>query len=1022
MTLRTPLENFIRALDSDFDLTHEAKRIKKLGAPDFTAYRSGINIGYIEAKDLGKNLDEEIIGDQLKRYRESIDNIILTDYRRFILIRGSQTIFDQSLFSQADLSDPKSRIHENKIDEFVQLIDTFFGYSQPTIRSAKILAEELAKKTKLLKDLASEQLEEDRLSVEQGKSPSPLYDFFETLEELIKDILIEDCADAYAQTITYGLFLAKINEKGALDRNTAATHIPRNIQIIRKIFQNIAGDSLPSNVSWIVDDLIRILNASATEEILSEIDFRGKKDRDPFTFFYEDFLEFYEPEKKKHLGVYYTPRPVVSFIVKSVNQTLKDVFDKPMGFAEEGLTVLDPAAGTGTFLWLTYLSTLVELKSQGLGGLIPKKIKNHILQDFYGFELLITPYIIAHLKLTAVLRRWFYEFGDEDRVQVYLTNTLEPQETHTHMPFFRELTEESEAADELKLKTPIMVILGNPPYRGLSANKGKWINSLLKDGYVRPDGGQDKGYYCVDDEPLGEKNPKWLQDDYVKFIRFDQWKIDSAGEGIIGIITNHSYLDNPTFRGMRQSLLNSFDRIYILNLHGNSQRKEKAPDGSKDENVFNIRQGVAIAFFIKKAGLGQSRLFYADLYGTRDYKYDWLDRNEANSVAWEELSPKSPNYFFTPIDTSLEKEYTKFWKITEIFPTHSVGIVTARDGLTINETPEKMWNTVSTLTSLKPETARNQFLLGKDSEDWKITLAQNDLLEGGLDAEKIIPILYRPYDVRYTYYTGRSGGFLCRPRPEVMAHFVNGDNLGLVTVRQIAEDTIFNHVLVTNAIIDARLTISNRGMAYVFPLWIYTDEGNDKQRSLHETQREEPTTSRKTPNFSEPFKTFIAERYPNQEVTPEAIFGYIYAILNSPTYREIYNEFLRKDFPRITFVEDYDLFLSMSELGTKLVDLHLMRTKPKATTTFDVQGSNVVKSVKYKDERAYINESQFFGGISDDVWTFYIGGYQVLDKWLKSRKGRELGSSEIEHFLQIVEVIKKTIEYMKEIDGITHFV
>src|SRR5665647_787594 len=538
MTLRTPLENFIRALNSDFDLTHEAKRIKKLGAPDFTAFRSSINIGYIEAKDLGKNLDEEIVGDQLKRYRESIDNIILTDYRRFILIRGSQTIFDQSLFSLTDLRNPKSRINDGKIDEFLQLVDTFFGYSQPTIKSAKVLAEELAKKTKLLKDLATEQLEEDLLKVQSGLSPSSLYDFYETLNELIQDISAVDCADAYAQTITYGLFLAKINEEGSLDRETAASHIPRNIKIIRKIFSSIAGDALPANVSWIVDALIDILNAAEVDQILSEIDFRGKKDRDPFTFFYEDFLALYEPEKKKRLGVYYTPRPVVSFIVKSVNRILKDDFDKPLGLAEEGLSVLDPAVGTGTFLWLVYLSTLVELKESGLGGLIPKKIKTHILQDFYGFELLITPYIIAHLKLTTVLKKWFYEFDDEDRIQVYLTNTLEPFETHTHVPFFRELTEESEKADDLKLKKPVLLVLGNPPYSVSSSNKSAWVMAKMAD-------------YKKD---LHEQNIRPLDDDYIKFIRFAQWKVQQNGKGIVGFITNNRYLDGSIHRQMRKAL------------------------------------------------------------------------------------------------------------------------------------------------------------------------------------------------------------------------------------------------------------------------------------------------------------------------------------------------------------------------------------------------------------------------------------------------------------------------------------
>jgi type I restriction-modification system DNA methylase subunit len=997
MTLRTPLENFIRALNSDFGLTHEAKRIKKLGAPDFTAYRSSINIGYIEAKDLGKNLDEEIIGDQLKRYRESIDNIILTDYRRFILIRGSQTIFDQSLFSLADLSDQKSHINDNKIDEFLQLIDTFFGYSQPTIKSAKVLAEELAKKTKLLKDLATEQLEEDFLKVGNGLPPSSLYDFYETIDELIQDISVVDCADAYAQTITYGLFLAKINEKGTLDRDTAASHIPRNIKIIRKIFSSIAGDALPTNVSWIVDALIAILNASEMDQILSEIDFRGKKDRDPFTFFYEDFLALYEPEKKKRLGVYYTPRPVVSFIVKSVNRILKDDFDKPLGLAEEGLTVLDPAVGTGTFLWLVYLSTLVELKERGLSGLIPKKIKTHILQDFYGFELLITPYIIAHLKLTTVLKKWFYEFDEEDRIQVYLTNTLEPFETHTHMPFFRELTEESEKADDLKLKKPVLVVLGNPPYSVSSSNKSAWIMAKMAD-------------YKKD---LHEQNIRPLDDDYIKFIRFAQWKVQQNGKGIVGFITNNRYLDGSIHRQMRKSLIDTFDHIYVLNLHGSTRRTLEAPDQIVDENVFDIQQGVSIVLFVKNPESADKKVFYAELRGSRDDKYSWLDGNVINNVKWQEIQPQYPNYFFVPKNFALEETYTKFKALNEIFQVHGQGVKTHRDQFVIAFTKHELENKLNIFQSdASDDIVRDSFRL-KDTVDFNLNEMRRVLKKTNL-AEKIEGFTYRVFDSRVICYTSE---LLDRPRKELMQNF-DIPNLALISTRMLSTSEYKHAFVVENMADNVLISAKTSERAYVFPLYVY----RYKDKNATKASRMSLVESRDilTPNFTEEFSRFIEQQYADNKITSEQIIGYIYAILYSPTYREVYKEFLKIDFPRINFVGDHYLFKSLSEIGTELINLHLLKKKLATTVAFDVQGSNVIKSVKYKEGKAYINESQFFSGIPEDVWTFYIGGYQVLDKWLKSRKGRELSSGEIEHFLQVVEVIRKTIQYMKEIDGIAH--
>ncbi|MDK2907299.1 MAG: hypothetical protein PWQ66_1260 [Petrotoga sp.] len=995
-TYRTPFENFIKGLNPDYNLTQEPKRAAGLGAPDFKAFYNNRKIGFIETKDLGENLDKILETDQLKKYIESIDNLILTNYLQFVLIRKGCKVYDCNLFMLSDLDKRNLSISKEKIETFVSLINEFFEYKLPTIVLAEELALELSKRAKLLKELAKDQLLNDLEKIKNNESPSSIYDFYLGIKELIKDVKLEDCADAYAQTITYGLFLAKRSCRGKLDRRTASYYIPRNVGVIKRIFLNISGEEFPPNVSWIVDDIIDILNAAKLEEILNKIDKRGKKDKDPIIFFYEDFLNYYEPEKRKHLGVYYTPRPVVNFIVNSVHSILKKHFDKSLGLADDSVNVLDPAIGTGTFFWITFLVALGELKNQGLRGIIFDKIENHLLKHFYGFEILITPYVISHLKITDLLQRWHYRFKDGDRIQVYLTNTLEQSEVHDPLLFMREITEESRIANQIKTEKPILVVMGNPPYSGISVNKGKWIDDLLKKGYIRADGSKDDGYYKVDGKPLDEKNPKWLQDDYVKFIRYAQWKIDQNGEGVVGFITNHSYLDNPTFRGMRESLLQSFDRIFILNLHGNSLKKEKCPDGSKDENVFDIQQGVAIGIFIKNKNLREKKIYYTDLWGLREDKYHWLDRHTIDNVNWQEVKPISPFYFFVPKDTSLEEEYNKFWKVTDIFPVNSVGVVTARDHFTIKWKPEDAWTTVTEFVQMSPEEARTRFILRKDVRDWKVVFAQKDLKESGLDKNKIVPILYRPFDIRYTYYTGTSRGFHCMPRPEVMKHMLK-ENLGLVTVRQVAEG-IFNHAYVTNTIIESRITLSNKGIAFLFPLYLYSD------------------LERKANIDPDIYKT-LYEKY-NKELTPEDIFYYIYAVLHSSTYRKKYEEFLQFDFPRIPFIDDYEEFKKLAELGKELVELHLMRKRLPTKVKFDVVGSNIVEKVKYENGKVWINKEQYFDGVPEDIWNFYIGGYQVLDKWLKSRKNRKLESKDIEQFLQIVEIIRETIRLMKEIDKV----
>ncbi|TMS40631.1 MAG: DNA methyltransferase [Methanobacterium sp.] len=1001
LTLRTPFENLITGLNDEFNLIQEPKRVVNLGAPDFNAFLGSAKIGSIETKNLGENLDKIISSEQIKKYIDSIDNLILTDYSRFILIRNGQKVIDFYLFTLMDLENSNFNIPDEKIELFKQLIDEFFYFKLPTIKDAEELARELAKKAKLLKDRVKIQLKEDlSKNTDENALLSPIYDFYLGIKSLIIDINIEDAADAYAQTVTYGLFLARKNPLNKeIDRISAYAFIPENIGIIKRMFTNMSTSEFPSNISWIIDDIVKILNVTDMNEVFSAINKRGLIDKDPIIFLYEDFLNFYEPDKKKKLGVYYTPRPVVNFIVNSINFILKKNFDKSTGLAEDTVTVLDPAAGTGTFFWITFLVVLGELVDNNLSGLIPGKIRNHLLKHFYGFEILITPYVISHLKLADLLRTWHYKLKESDRIQIYLSNTLEPSKEGQlqFLPFLREIALENIESTKIKSKQPIIAIIGNPPYAGMSANKGRWIDELLKKGYKRADNSYDDGYYTIDGEKLDEKNPKWLQDDYVKFIRFAQWKIDKNGEGVVGFITNHSFIDNPTFRGMRESLLESFDRIYILNLHGNAKKKERCPDGSKDENVFDIQQGVAISLFIKNSAFKDKKVFYSDLWGLKDYKYHWLDRHIVDNVEWEEIEPISEFYFLIPMNKSILSEFEKYWKIKDIFPINNVGIVTARDPLTIQWTADDVSCVIHDFANLEIEQARNNYKLRKDSSDWKINWAQEDLKSSGLDDDKITPILYRPFDVRYTYFTGKTKGFHCRPREDIMKH-MQEDNRGLIIGRQWGAigSSYYDIVFVSDKIIDFNLF--RRGGELIFPLYLYEDTG-------------------KIPNLNPNLIKYLYNKY-GVEPSPEVIFYYIYSMLQSPNYRKKYEPILRYDFPRIPFIDDYEKFKELSEIGEYLVEIHLMRKNMSVKTKFDIEGSNIVENVAFKDGKLWINKEQYFEGVPISVWNYHIGGYNVLHHFIKERKNKKLSNQEIVDFLQIIEIIKITLVSMRKIDEI----
>lgn len=990
------LEELLKAFADSTDKKHihitTLPKKTEAGNPDFRVWDGRQNIvGYIEAKEpFTENLDYIENGAQLKRYRDTFPNLILTNFFQFRLYRSGRLI-DRVLLARPFIVHELKTVPpiENK-DSFLNLLDKFFSFSLPKAYTAESLAFELARRTSFLKDQVI--LEE----LKAGEGKASILGFYEAFQKyLIAGLTPNSFADLYAQTITYGLFAARTCCENGFNRKLAYDYIPRTIGVLRDVFRFISLGELPKQMEWIVDDISQVLAVADVNEILSKFYHEGKG-RDPVYYFYETFLAEYNPEERERRGVYYTPESVVSYIVRSVNIVLKEHFDRLDGFASNSVTVLDPAAGTLTFLAEASKLAVERFTAKYGEGGKESLIKEHILKNFYAFELMMAPYAIGHLKMSLLLEELGYRLGEDERFKFYLTNTLEMEELEqTALPGMSSLAEESHLAGKVKKEKPILVILGNPPYSGHSSNVGEWISKEIK------------AYYKVDGKPLGERNPKWLQDDYVKFIRFAQWKIEQAGEGVLGFITNHSYLDNPTFRGMRQSLMNSFNEIYLLDLHGNSLKREKCPDGSKDENVFDIQQGVAISLFIKKKSL-ERKVFHSECWGLRKDKYNWLSENDIETTNWQEIKPKPEFYLFIPREEALLEAYNKYLKITDIFPVNSVGIVTSRDNFVIDCDRDALKRRVEIFRdkNLPDEIIKQTFGL-RDKSNWKLKDARERVTKDGEWESSVIQMLYRPFDVRWIFYHDE---VIERPRKEVMRHMMK-ENLGLIVNRQIRMDKI-QHFLATNFPADLHILETANASAYLCPLYLYTDKGDIF--SHEETQERKP-------NLNPKLVETLAEVY-GKEPTPEEIFYYIYAVLYSKTYRTRYAEFLKIDFPKVPFTKNYELFNTIGKYGGKLVDLHLMKSAELSNPIVKFQGDGDygVRKVRYEErgKQVYINDSQYFEGIEREVWEYQIGGYQVLDKWLKDRKGCKLSLDEIKHYCQIATALEVTIEIQRDIDNI----
>jgi len=1089
-THRPALKTLLQALASQITATNEPKRVE-CGAPDFVISRMAahgpVTIGHLEAKDVGKDLEEVEKSEQMKRYLPALPNLILTDYLEF------RCYVDGEHRQAARLArvgkGGKLAPEKDGSEAVTDLLAAFLAREAEPINDPKTLALRMARLTHFIRDMI--------VSAFEGKVASAtLRDLHGAFEKaLIPDLPIPQFADMFAQTLAYGLFAARVNHRGSVGsfkRLGAASEIPKTNPFLRQLFETITGTALDEEpFVGFVDDLAQLLADTDIEAVLADFGKRTAR-QDPVVHFYETFLAAYDPKLRESRGVYYTPETVVSYVVRSVDYLLKTRFGCANGLADTAtveyereeessgglqpgkagkkvkatsprVLILDPACGTGTFLYTVIDHIRAEFMRQGNAGMWSGYVRNHLLPRIFGFELLMAPYAVAHFKLGMQLAghdmalaqrvKWAYDFSGDERLGVFLTNTLEEAERRAETLFgpLRVITQEANAASDLKRNMPILAVIGNPPYSGHSANKGEWIQNLVED-YKRD---------CP--ELYKPAQAKWLQDDYVKFIRWGQWRIERTGAGVLAFITNHGYLDNPTFRGMRRRLMKDFSDIYILNLHGSSKKKEVSPDGSKDENVFDIQQGVAIGVFVREPDRHDGpRVHYADLWGERELKYSRLFQLDIQTTRWTELNPGAPLYLFVPQDADLLCEYERGWKLPDAMNQNgdpAPGIVTTQDEFAISWDSEDAKEKVrELLATASEEEARALFRLCSQSQ-WNYRRAKEELHNGAWK-KRVKPILYRPFDLRWTVY---DSNVAVHRRERVMAHMLSGENLGLSTTRSVEIGEGFQHVFCARTIIQHH-TVSLKEVNFLFPLYLYPK--GEGETTGQKTLTEKPTrSSRRQANLNPQFiadlekrlgLSFVSDGKGDLKKTfgPEDVFNYIYAVFHSPAYRTRYAEFLKSDFPRVPLTSDLNLFRDLCAKGAELVALHLLESPKleKPIARYPVKGPDLVDKgfPKYvspgepepflvaqgsppslaalprlKEGRVYINKGdpqseatgQYFEGVPPEVWNFHIGGYQVCEKWLKDRRGRTLTYDDLEHYCKVVTALSETIRLMAEIDA-----
>ncbi|MDY7005999.1 MAG: type ISP restriction/modification enzyme [Cyanobacteriota bacterium] len=1012
-TFKNLIEGGILGINANIEETGN-----QAGIPDFTVRKNNNLLGYIEAKKIGENLDRIQLTEQLKRYLESdiSKNLILTNYLEFRWYKDGKLKLNTSL---GNLKNNKITANDN-LEKTAELIQSFLSYQEKVINNYNDLAQQMANKTKVIRYSIEEAL---KIENETGELTE--------LKQVFQDLLLPDLdnksfADMYAQTITYGLFTARVGHaqnpgNSNFSRQTASIYISDKIPFLQGLFSTVIATDIVSKINWAIEILIEVLAKVDIGNILENFGRETRKE-DPVVHFYETFLAAYEVSLRKSRGVYYTPEPVVSFIVKAVNHILDKYFDLEHGLGSRKVTILDPATGTGTFLYRVIKQIYFNFEKYGANPWNELLRDSQVLKRLYGFELLMTPYAIAHLKLGLLLETLGYRFEEKERLNIFLTNALDEGIKKSSLLLGEYISEEANQAAKVKEEKPIFVVLGNPPYSVSSQNiskrkrrleeNTKYLADVKYNGstwekiYKTGKAGKEITELTYIGELLerykgrvrleGEKNIQPLDDDYIKFIRFAHDQIEKTGHGVIGLITNHSYINGLIHRGMREELLKYFDSLYIMDLHGNSLLKETTPDGEVDENVFDIQQGVAIliavreksepdAFSVvykKRDGVKlPADVFYFDLWGKREDKYKFLEAVDFNDIDWIKLQPSQPNFFFSPKNFSNEDEYKEGWSVIDIFPIYAAGMQTRRDNVCVDYDKEKLINRFVDIAKNNNLVELKRKYQIKDTSYWTL---ENARLKINVDEIKlkVQKYAYRPFDNRWVYYNpeiierGDS-------RKELMRHLMEDDNIALLLCRQQTEPG-FHHVFCSNIITErCAVSLKSRELTYVFPLYIYPDTERGQTNLFVE----------KTANLSSKILTAIQEKL-GYIPTPENIFYYAYAIFHSPTYRQRYAEFLKIDFPRLPLTSNNQLFQQLTTQGEALVNLHLLKNLPvfqqEEKTAIDYQGDgkNLVKEIRYDqtNEKVWINKNCYFTGVSQKIWEFKIGSYQVLDKWLKDRK------------------------------------
>lgn len=1060
LTHRPSLYNLLKNLKNDFNkefkIEHEPER-KQGSQPDFRISYQGLNIGYIENKRVGTNLNQLLKSDQILKYLELNPNLMLTDYLNFMWVGKDENNAplikkEISVASLDELSKPLKPNPQTERD-LIGFFKGFFNYEAAPITNAKDFATHLSAPTKYLKDAL--------ITYQKDEQVSSIFKNFK--EYLYEELSFEDFSDAFAQTLTYSLFLAKLNhpfEKINLDN--VRSSIPKNFAVIREMADFLKKLDAIKEIQWLLNEILSLINHVDMDSILKDLN----DDKDPYLHFYETFLSAYDPKLREKKGVYYTPDSVVKFIINALDSLLKTHFkDAPLGLKSaldnENIKLLDFATGTGTFLLEAFRKAL-ETRKTSDGGTSTKEDKyQNLLKQFYGFEYLIAPYAIAHLNLSQAFKEEFKKpLKENDALQIILTNTLiQPSEIIAYRGLNPIFEKELLSAQEIKKNENILIITGNPPYSGASSNEGlfEWevkatygiepefqtieieknikltdkIQTLLKNIQTQKESGSKNALKELKNlhskyKLQKEKNPKWLLDDYVKFMRFAQNKIESLGHGLFGFISNNAFLDNPTFRGLRRSLLECYDELYILNLHGNARKKEETPQGAKDENVFNIMQGVSINLFVKKAQTTKQKIHYYDVYSQRAEKYTFLAQNDLNSIEWLEIAPRAPFYLLLPLKTPLLEEYEQGFSVQEMFQVGSTGICSKKDHVVFHKDKESLLKLLKDFSTLEPSELRRKYDI-EDTEGWKLGRAIENVKKNQHELEKYIVLCqYRPFDYRWTYYTDKSCGFLARPVYDVFKHMLppppptnpktpnqTRKNVALITSRRFCQSQKSGVGFVSNKISDLR-TWTCPGM-----------EGGDYVNPLYHNPNY-------TENFTPEFRSFIDKHY-NHSFEPLEVLGYIYALLYSPHYRKRYEEFLKADYPKILFTKNKDLFRALSLLGIELIGLHVLNQeslnhsfeKLKDATigeSYYIEAHErnpiISKKLSYNEleQRLYINHSTYFRGVSQEIHDYRIGGYCVLDKYLKSHKDEPC---DFDHVTRIIKVIACTIEIQKTLGFLT---